>query len=56
MRCAQDRLRRASACVLLLLLSACASMQRDASLPVSDPNEQTNRAVMAANHAVMRPA
>jgi phospholipid-binding lipoprotein MlaA len=55
MRCAQGRLRRAIACVLLLLLSACAGAHRDASLPVSDPNEQTNREVMAANQAVMRP-
>jgi len=44
------------ACVLLLLLSACVGVHRDASLPVSDPNEQTNREVMAANQAVLRPA
>ena len=56
MRCAQGRLQRAIACVLLLLLSACAEGRRDAALPVSDPNEQTNREVMAANQAVLRPA
>jgi phospholipid-binding lipoprotein MlaA len=55
MRCAQGRVRRAIACVLLLLLSACAAAHRDASLPVSDPNEQTNREVMAANQAVLGP-
>src|SRR6202043_892304 len=55
MRCAQGRGRRAIACVLSLLLSACAAAHRDASLPVSDPNEQTNREVMAANQAVLRP-
>jgi phospholipid-binding lipoprotein MlaA len=55
MRCAQGRVRRAIACVLSLLLSACAAAHRDASLPVSDPNEQTNREVMAANQAVLRP-
>src|ERR1700737_1278222 len=55
MRCAQGRVRRAIACVLSLLLSACAGAHRDASLPVSDPYEQTNREVMAANQAVLRP-
>jgi phospholipid-binding lipoprotein MlaA len=40
---------------LLLLLSACAAAHRDVALSVSDPNEQTNREVMAANQAVMRP-
>jgi phospholipid-binding lipoprotein MlaA len=40
---------------LSLLLSACAGAHRDTSLPVSDPNEQTNREVMAANQAVLRP-
>jgi phospholipid-binding lipoprotein MlaA len=31
-------------------------MPRDASLPVSDPNEHINRHVLAANQAVLRPA
>ena len=56
MPCAQGRLGRAIACVLLLLLSACVGVHRDASLPVSDPNEQTNREVMAGNQAILRPA
>jgi phospholipid-binding lipoprotein MlaA len=30
-------------------------MQRDASLPVNDPNEQSNRGVFKANQAVLRP-
>ena len=55
MRCAQGWVQVAIACVLPLLLSACAGAPRDASLPISDPNEQTNREVMAANQAVMRP-
>jgi phospholipid-binding lipoprotein MlaA len=55
MRCAQGWVQGAIACVLPLLLSACAAAPRDASLPVSDPNEQVNRDVMAANQAVLRP-
>src|SRR6516225_7561729 len=30
-------------------------MQRDASLPINDPNERTNRAIFAANQAVLHP-
>ena len=41
--------------VTALLVSACASVPRDASLPISDPNEQVNRQVMAANQEVLRP-
>ena len=37
------------------LLSGCASVQRDASLPINDPNEKSNRAVFAANQAVLHP-
>ena len=37
------------------LLSGCAGMQRDASLPINDPNERTNRAIFAANQAVLHP-
>jgi phospholipid-binding lipoprotein MlaA len=40
--------------VLPLLVSACAGMH-DASLPVSDPHEQMNRQVLAANQQVLRP-
>src|SRR5512132_3139762 len=38
-----------------LLVSACASAPRDASLPVSDPNETANRQVLAANQRIMGP-
>jgi len=47
--------RLAIACVLPALVGACASTPRDASLPVNDPNEQTNRQLLAANQAVLRP-
>jgi phospholipid-binding lipoprotein MlaA len=40
--------------VLPLLVSACAAT-RDASLPVSDPHEQMNRQVLAANQQILRP-
>jgi phospholipid-binding lipoprotein MlaA len=43
------------AVVLPLLLSACAGAPRNASLPISDPNEQTNRQILAANQAVLGP-
>jgi len=45
----------AIACVLPVLVGACASTPRDASLPVNDPNEQTNRQLLAANQAVLGP-
>ena len=38
-----------------LLLSACASAPRDASLAISDPNENTNRQVLAANQKILGP-
>jgi phospholipid-binding lipoprotein MlaA len=47
--------RLAIACVLPVLVGACASASRDASLPINDPNEQTNRQLLAANTAVLRP-
>jgi phospholipid-binding lipoprotein MlaA len=45
----------AIAFALPLLVGACASAPRDASLPINDPNEQTNRQLLAANQAVLRP-
>jgi len=42
-------------CVLPLLLTACATMPRDASMPISDPNEATNREVLAGNQTVLGP-
>jgi len=44
------------ACGLAALVSACAGTPRDASLPINDPSEQTNRQILAANQAVLRPA
>src|SRR5262245_43761028 len=46
----------AMACLLPLLLGACAGLPRDAALPINDPNEDMNRRVMAANQEVLRPA
>jgi len=56
MRCAKTWVIRSIACLLPVVLSACAGMQRDASLPINDPNEKTNRAIFAANQAVLHPA
>ena len=56
MRFAQGYLRGAIAWVLPLLLGGCAGVPRDASLPISDPNEAMNRHVMAANQVVLGPA
>jgi phospholipid-binding lipoprotein MlaA len=43
------------ACVLPLLMTACAAMPRDASLPINDANEAANRQVLAANQRVLGP-
>ena len=55
-RCARGWAGVAIACVLPLILGACAGLPRDASLPINDPNEDVNRHVMAANQEVLRPA
>ena len=55
MRRARVCVRWAIASLLLVFVGACASAPRDASLPVSDPNEQTNRQILAANQAVLSP-
>lgn len=47
--------RWAIALLMLLILPACSTMPRDASLPVNDPHENTNRKIMAANLEVLRP-
>src|SRR5262245_21833881 len=39
---------------LPLLLAACAGVPRDASLPIDDPNEQSNRQVMALTQVTLR--
>jgi phospholipid-binding lipoprotein MlaA len=41
--------------VTALLVSACANGTRDASLPISDPNEKANRQVLAANQQILGP-
>src|SRR5258708_25025080 len=55
MCCARDWVRRAIACVLLSLLAGCAGMPRDASMPISDPNEAANRDVLATNQRALGP-
>lgn len=45
-----------SAAGLAALLSACAGVPRDASLPIDDPNEPFNRGVLRLNQVVLDPA
>jgi phospholipid-binding lipoprotein MlaA len=40
---------------LPVIVGACAATPRDASLPVQDPNEQTNRQMLAVNQEMLRP-
>ena len=44
-----------SAASLAALVSACAGVPRDASLPIDDPNEQFNRSVLRVNQVVLDP-
>jgi phospholipid-binding lipoprotein MlaA len=55
MRRAGDWSQWTAARILPLLLTACAGAPRDAALPVSDPNEQTNRQILEANQSVLGP-
>jgi phospholipid-binding lipoprotein MlaA len=55
MRRGQVWLRWAIACILPILLGACAATPRDASLQVQDPNEQANRQILAMNQEMLRP-
>jgi phospholipid-binding lipoprotein MlaA len=55
MRRAQGWVVRWVAWALPVLVSACAGVSRDASLPINDPNEQTNRRIFEANQAVLHP-
>lgn len=55
MRCANGWVQRAIAWTLLVLVSACGGTPRDPSLAISDPNEETNRKVLADNQTVLRP-
>src|ERR1700728_557669 len=47
---------RLSALGLAGLISACAGVPHDASLPINDPNEQFNRGVLHVNQVVLDPA
>jgi phospholipid-binding lipoprotein MlaA len=53
MGCAKGWL--AIAWVLPILVSACAGTPRDPSMPISDPNEESNRKVLEQNETVLRP-
>jgi phospholipid-binding lipoprotein MlaA len=55
MRLGQVSIRWMVACVLPVLLGACAATPRDASLPINDPNEEANRHVLAMNREVLSP-
>ena len=44
-----------SAASLAALVSACAGVPHDASLPIYDPNEQFNRGVLHVNQVVLDP-
>jgi phospholipid-binding lipoprotein MlaA len=55
MRFARAWVQKAIACLSPLLVAACATMPRDASLPVSDPHEATNRQVLATNQRFLGP-
>ena len=44
-----------SAASLAALVSACAGVPHDASLPIDDPNEQFNRGVLHVNQVVLDP-
>ncbi|SEF09897.1 phospholipid-binding lipoprotein MlaA [Rhizobiales bacterium GAS191] len=46
---------RSIALIAPSLLAACAGVPRDASLPINDPNEASNRSVLVANRAVLHP-
>ena len=43
-------------CVLVALVGGCAGIPRDPSMPVNDPNEQSNRGVLKFNQGVLDPA
>ena len=55
MRFARTWVQGAIACLSSLLVAACATMPRDASLPISDPHEATNRQVLAVNQRTLGP-
>ncbi len=46
---------QSAALALPALVAACASAPRDASLPINDPNEASNRTIFGVNQAVLHP-
>lgn len=56
MRRVKGGLKWPGALVLSLLLGACAGLPRDASLPINDPNEGSNRLLMELNQGTLGPA
>jgi len=56
MRRVRDWVVRLIGSAAAMMLAACAGAPRDASLPIDDPNEVSNRAAFAANRAVLHPA
>ena len=50
-----ERIRGPIVLGMAALLSACAGVLRDPSLPIDDPNEQFNRRILAVNQAVLDP-
>jgi len=46
---------RAAVAVLALAVGGCAGVPHDASLPISDPYEGTNRSILSANQTVLHP-
>jgi phospholipid-binding lipoprotein MlaA len=55
MRCGQVCGRWAITIALPVIVGACAATPRDAALPLQDPNEQTNRQMLAVNQELLRP-
>src|ERR1700739_2052290 len=55
MRFARTGVQGLIACASSLLVAACATMPKDASLPISDPNEARNRQVLAFNQQTLGP-
>jgi phospholipid-binding lipoprotein MlaA len=55
MRLAEPWISRLIASVLAALVTACAGVQRDPSMAINDPDEKTNRQILAFNQALLHP-
>ena len=55
MRRAEPRFMLLTVSTLAALLTACAGVPRDPSLPIDDPNEAFNRKILAFNQAILHP-